>query len=93
MQGGTTSHFVTDGIASALAQARAAAGGKDVMVWGGADVVQQYLAAGLLDELELHVVPLLLGDGARPFPTTRRRSSSRSEPSRRPASRTSSTGW
>jgi dihydrofolate reductase len=67
MEGGTTFHFVTDGIESALEQARAAAGGKDVMLWGGAHVVQQYLAAGLLDELELHVVPLLLGDGARLF--------------------------
>jgi dihydrofolate reductase len=67
MAGGTTFHFVTDGIESALEQAREAAGGKDVMLWGGAQVVNQYLAAGLLDELELHVVPLLLGDGARLF--------------------------
>jgi dihydrofolate reductase len=67
MQGGTTYHFVTDGIESALAQAKAAAGGKDVMLWGGADVVNQYLAAGLLDELELHVAPRLLGGGARLF--------------------------
>ena len=67
MAGGTTFHFVTDGIESALGQARSAAGGKDVMLWGGADVVNQYLAAGLLDELELHVVPVLLGDGARLF--------------------------
>jgi dihydrofolate reductase len=65
MEGGTTFHFVTDGIESALEQAKAAAGGKDVALWGGADVVNQYLAAGLLDELELHVVPLLLGGGAR----------------------------
>src|SRR4051795_2965638 len=67
MEGGTTFHFVTDGIESALEQAREAAGGKDVMLWGGADVAQQYLAAGLLDELELHVVPVVLGDGARLF--------------------------
>jgi dihydrofolate reductase len=67
MKGGTTFHFVTDGIESALERARAAAGGKDIMLWGGAHVVQQYLAAGQLDELELHVVPLLLGDGARLF--------------------------
>ena len=67
MKGGTTFHFVTDGIESALQQAREAAGAKDVMLWGGAHVVQQYLAAGLLDELELHVVPVLLGDGARLF--------------------------
>ena len=67
MQGGTTYHFVTDGIESALEQAKEAAGGKDVMLWGGAEVANQYLAAGLLDVLELHVVPLLLGGGARLF--------------------------
>ena len=67
MEGGTTFHFVTDGIESALEQAREAAGGKDVMLWGGGNIAQQYLAAGLLDELELHVVPVLLGDGARIF--------------------------
>ena len=67
MEGGTTFHFVTDGIESALQQAKEAAGGEDIMLWGGAQVVNQYLAAGLLDELELHVVPLLLGDGARIF--------------------------
>jgi dihydrofolate reductase len=67
MKGGTTFHFVTDGIESALEQARDAAGGKDVMLWGGGQVVNQYLAAGLLNELELHVVPVLLGDGARLF--------------------------
>jgi dihydrofolate reductase len=67
MKGGTTFHFVTDGIESALELARDAAGGKDVMLWGGAQVVNQYLAAGQLNELELHVVPVLLGDGARLF--------------------------
>jgi dihydrofolate reductase len=67
MAGGTTYHFVTDGIESALEQAREAAGGNDVMLWGGAEVVNEYLAAGLLDELELHVVPVLLGGGARLF--------------------------
>jgi dihydrofolate reductase len=67
MSGGTTFYFVTDGIESALAQAADAAGGKDVMLWGGAHVINQYLSAGLLDELELHVVPVLLGDGARLF--------------------------
>jgi dihydrofolate reductase len=67
MEGGTTFHFVTEGIESALELAKAAAGGKDVMLWGGGNIIQQYLAAGLLDELELHVVPLLLGDGARIF--------------------------
>ena len=67
MAGGTTYHFVTDGIESALAQAKEAAGGKDVMLWGGGEVIGQYLAAGLLDVLELHVVPILLGDGSRIF--------------------------
>jgi len=65
MRGETTFHFVTEGIESALDQARAAAGGKDVSLGGGARVVQQYLAAGLLDELWISVVPILLGDGAR----------------------------
>ena len=63
----TTYTFVTDGIESALEQARAAAGEKDVMIGGGASVINQYLAAGLVDELELHVVPLVLGGGARLF--------------------------
>lgn len=58
-------HFVTDGIASALEQARAAAGDRDVMVAGGASTVRQYLAAGLLDELLLTVTPVLLGAGER----------------------------
>ncbi|MFG2002910.1 dihydrofolate reductase family protein [Spirillospora sp. NPDC048911] len=65
MKGGTTYHFVTDGIESALDQAKKAAGDKDVMLWGGGDIARQYLAAGLLDELELHVVPILLGGGSR----------------------------
>lgn len=65
LQGGTTFTFVTDGIASALTQAQAAAGDQDVTVAGGAQAIQQYLAAGLLDELYLHVVPVVLGDGAR----------------------------
>jgi dihydrofolate reductase len=63
----TTFTFVTDGIKSALEQARQAAAGKDVTVGGGADVINQYLAAGLVDELELHIVPLVLGGGARLF--------------------------
>ena len=63
----TTFTFVTEGIEPALEQARAAAAGKDVTVGGGADAINQYLAAGLVDELELHVVPLLLGGGARLF--------------------------
>jgi dihydrofolate reductase len=66
-QGGTTFTFVTDGIGSALAQAREAAAGQDVHLAGGADVAQQYLKAGSIDELELHVVPILLGAGARLF--------------------------
>jgi dihydrofolate reductase len=63
----TTFAFVTDGIHAALERAREAAADKDVFIGGGADVINQYLAAGLLDELELHVVPLLLGGGARLF--------------------------
>src|ERR687892_2425538 len=61
----TTFTFVTDGIESALEQARDAAGGKDVTVGGGAEIINRYLAAGLVDELEIHVVPLVLGSGAR----------------------------
>jgi dihydrofolate reductase len=64
---GTTFHFVTDGIESALAQAREAAGGKDVSLGGGAEVAQQYLAAGLVDEMQISIVPLFLGGGARLF--------------------------
>ena len=66
-QGGTTFTFVTDGIESALEQARAAAGDKDVAVGGGADVAQQYLVAGLLDEIQIHVAPMFLGGGVRLF--------------------------
>ncbi|HKH16099.1 MAG TPA: dihydrofolate reductase family protein [Solirubrobacteraceae bacterium] len=65
MQGGTTFTFVTDGIESALQRARTAAGDKDVVIAGGATAVQQYLAAGVLDELYLHIVPILLGAGER----------------------------
>jgi dihydrofolate reductase len=67
MEGGTTYHFVTDGIERALELAREAANGQDVRLWGGAQAIQQYMAAGLLDVLELHVVPLLLRDGERLF--------------------------
>ena len=67
MEGGTTYHFVTDGIARALEMAREAANGKDVRLWGGAQAINQYMAAGLLEVLELHVVPVLLGDGERLF--------------------------
>jgi dihydrofolate reductase len=67
MEGGTTFHFVTAGIEAALAQAREAAGGEDVRLGGGAEAGQQYLRAGLIDELQLNVVPVLLGSGARLF--------------------------
>jgi dihydrofolate reductase len=67
MNGGTTFTFVTDGIESALAQAREAAGGGDIAIAGGAHTVNQYLAAGLIDELRLHVAPVLLGAGERLF--------------------------
>jgi dihydrofolate reductase len=63
----TTFTFLTDGIESALDQARTAAAGKDVVIGGGASVINQYLAAGLVDELELHIVPLVLDGGARLF--------------------------
>jgi len=65
MQGGTTFTFVTDGIEAALEQARAAAGDEDVLIAGGAKTIQQYLAAGLADELFLHIVPIVLGGGER----------------------------
>jgi dihydrofolate reductase len=67
MQGGTTFTFVTDGIEQALAQARTAAGDADVAIAGGAATVNQYLAAGLIDELRLHVTPVILGAGERLF--------------------------
>ena len=67
MEGGTTFSFVTDGIETALQRAKESAGGQDVMLSGGAEIINQYLAAGLLDELDLHVVPVLLGGGARLF--------------------------
>jgi dihydrofolate reductase len=66
-QGGTTYHFVTGGPEAALADARDAAGDRDVGVWGGANIVTQCLQAGLLDELQLHVIPILLGNGVRLF--------------------------
>jgi len=65
MKGGTTFHFVTDGIESALAQAREAAGDRDILVAGGASTINQFLAAGHIDEFELSVVPIFLGGGAR----------------------------
>jgi dihydrofolate reductase len=66
-EGGTTFSFVTDGIESALEQAKAASGGKDISVAGGANIVQQFLKAGLLDEIQIHLVPVLLGGGRRLF--------------------------
>jgi dihydrofolate reductase len=65
MEGGTTFNFVTDGIEAALAQARDAAGSKDVAVAGGARTARQYLSAGLVDELRLHIAPMVLGGGER----------------------------
>jgi len=65
MEGGTTFHFVTDGATSALRQAREAAGDKDVHVAGGASTIQQVIRAGELDELYLHIVPIVLGAGER----------------------------
>jgi dihydrofolate reductase len=66
-EGGTTFTFVTDGIESALEAAREAARSKDVALGGGANVAQQYLKAGLIDEMRVSVVPVLLGDGTRLF--------------------------
>jgi dihydrofolate reductase len=66
-QGGTSFTFVTDGIESALAQAKEAAGGKHVSLGGGASAAQQYLAAGLIDEMQLNIAPVLLGAGTRLF--------------------------
>jgi dihydrofolate reductase len=66
-QGGTTFHFVTDGIGSALDQAQSAAGDKEVLIAGGGNVIQQCIRAGAVDELQLHIVPLFLGGGAPLF--------------------------
>ena len=67
MQGGTTFHFVSDGIESALAHAKDAASGRDVWLAGGASVVNQYLAARLVDEIDISIAPVILGAGARLF--------------------------
>jgi len=67
MQGGTTFHFVTDGIESALKQAKRAAGAKDVLIMGGAKTINQFLAAGLVDEVNISMAQLLLGGGERLF--------------------------
>ena len=67
LEGGTTFNFVTNGIEAALEQARAAAGGKDITLAGGAKIAQQYLIAGLVDEMEINLAPILLGGGERLF--------------------------
>jgi dihydrofolate reductase len=67
MEGGTTFHFVTDGIHSALERAHAAAGDRNVAIAGGAGTVNQYLSAGLLDELRVHITPTIIGSGERLF--------------------------
>jgi dihydrofolate reductase len=67
MEGGTTFNFVTDGIEAALEQARIAADGKDIRLGGGASTVQQYLQAGLIDEMHVAISPILLGGGERLF--------------------------
>jgi dihydrofolate reductase len=67
MQGGTTYTFVTDGIEAALELARAAAGDKNVGIWGGANIMREYLRAELLDEMQIHLIPVLLGGGVRLF--------------------------
>jgi dihydrofolate reductase len=67
MEGGTTFVYVTEGIEAAVEQARTAAGDQDVAIAGGASVIQQALAAGLVDELQLHIAPILLGGGTRLF--------------------------
>jgi dihydrofolate reductase len=66
-EGGTTFTFVTDGVESALGQARTAAGEKDVLISGGANTIGQFMEAGLLDELQIHLAPVLLGNGVRLF--------------------------
>jgi dihydrofolate reductase len=67
MQGGTTYTFVTSGIEAALELARAAAGDKNVGIWGGANIIRQYLKAGLLDEMQIDLIPIVFGDGVRLF--------------------------
>jgi dihydrofolate reductase len=67
MRGGTTYTFVRGGIEAALDLARAAAGDKNVGIWGGPNIIRQYLRAGLLDEMRIHLIPLLLGGGIRLF--------------------------
>jgi dihydrofolate reductase len=85
MAGGTTFHFVTDGIEAAFERARESADGGDISIHGGATTVNQYLAAGLIDELRLHITPLMLGAGPRLFdgvpPLALEQVSSRATPS------------
>src|SRR5690606_22287030 len=69
--GGTTFHFVNDGAESALEQAKAAAGDRDIRISGGADVIQQYLNMGVVDELEIALAPVLFGEGRRLFENLR----------------------
>src|ERR687897_130650 len=65
--GGTTFHFINDGIHSALARAKMASGGRDIRIGGGADLIQQYLNAGLVNELTISITPVILGEGTRLF--------------------------
>ena len=67
MQGGTTFHFVTDGLDSALQQAKDAANGKDIRIGGGVSVIRQYLIAGQIDEMHLALSPVLMGEGENLF--------------------------
>ena len=67
MEGGTVFHFVTDGPESAFRQAKEAAKGKNILIAGGANVVNQFLSAGIIDELWLHIAPVTIGAGARLF--------------------------
>ncbi len=67
LEGGNAFHFVTDGIEAALSRARAAAGERDILLAGGASAAQQFLRAGLVDEMGIHLVPVLLGSGERLF--------------------------
>ena len=67
MDGGTTFHFVTDGIHAALERAREAAGGQDIRLGGGAATIRQYLQAGLIDEIHIAISPILLGSGEHLF--------------------------
>ena len=84
MQGGTTFHFVTDGIEEALQQARAAAGGKDIKIGGGVSTVRQYLQAGLVDEMHFAMAPVVLGRGEAMFEGSTFRRWASASPAMRP---------